>query len=110
MSRHPLGDRKYRTWKSGILRRDGWRCVICGAQGPAAQVEVDHIVPRVAGGPLMAPGNARVLCADCNRTKGGRAMSDDEVRRRRHLPPVSKPHGPGLGPILRRGYPKEAKK
>ena len=108
-SAHPLGDRRYRQWKRGILRRDAFRCTICGALGPAVELHVDHRVPRQNGGALMDPRNARVLCRECNLTKGGRAMSDDEVRRRRHLPPVSKPHGPGLGPILRRGYPKEVK-
>ncbi len=67
-------------------------------------MHVDHRIPRQSGGALMDPRNTRVLCAACNLVKGARSMSDDEIRRRRGLPLPAKPQGPGLGPILRRGY------
>jgi hypothetical protein len=101
MRAYPLGDRRYRQWKAGILRRDAFRCVVCGAQGPATELHVDHRTPRQSGGALMDPRNVRVLCRACNLVKGARTMSDDELRRRRGLAPP--PITSGLGPLLVRG-------
>ena len=99
MSAHPLGDRRYRAWKRSILRRDAYRCTVCGAQGPATELHVDHRIPRQSGGALMDPRNVRVLCRRCNLVKAGKVMSDDELRRRRGLLPLPTTTG-GLGPLL----------
>lgn len=51
-----------------VLKRDGYRCVACGAS-PAmragVELEVDHIVPVSAGGG-DEEGNLRTLCRGCN--------------------------------------------
>jgi 5-methylcytosine-specific restriction endonuclease McrA len=53
-----------------ILRRDGFRCVLCGATADdGATLHVDHIVPVVDGG-TGSEQNLRTLCADCNLGKG----------------------------------------
>ena len=49
-----------------ILKRDGFRCTICGASAEeGAKLHVDHIVPIAKGGKTMAD-NLRTLCSSCN--------------------------------------------
>ena len=50
-----------------VLKRDGYRCRVCGA-GEGARLEVDHIVPVARGGGNEEE-NLRTLCRDCNRGK-----------------------------------------
>lgn len=51
-----------------ILKRDGFRCVLCG-RSPATtlgiELQIDHIVPVSRGGDNSL-GNLRTTCADCN--------------------------------------------
>lgn len=49
-----------------ILRRDGFRCVVCGT---VERLEIDHILPVTKGG-LTEERNLRTLCFWCNRLKG----------------------------------------
>lgn len=52
-----------------ILKRDGFRCVLCGrGSDDGAQLEVDHIFPVSKGGETV-PKNLRTLCKECNRGK-----------------------------------------
>lgn len=51
-----------------VLRRDKFQCVLCGAGGSEANLEVDHIVPISRGG-TDEIGNLRCLCFKCNRGK-----------------------------------------
>jgi uncharacterized protein YozE (UPF0346 family) len=51
-----------------VLRRDKFQCVLCGASGNDANLEVDHIVPITRGGTDKI-GNLRCLCFKCNRGK-----------------------------------------
>lgn len=57
-----------------VLRRDRFRCSLCGAS-PASrlgcELHVDHVVPFSRGGKTVA-ANLRTLCSDCNLGKGGR--------------------------------------
>ena len=49
-----------------ILRRDGFKCVICGAhQSQGVRLHVDHIMPVSRGG-KSTPNNLRTLCERCN--------------------------------------------
>ncbi len=55
-----------------VLKRDGHRCVSCGANpatDESAVLQIDHIVPVSKGG-VNEEGNLRVLCRDCNAGKG----------------------------------------
>jgi 5-methylcytosine-specific restriction endonuclease McrA len=57
-----------------VLKRDRFRCVICGASpatDPTCQLHVDHILPRIAGR-SDSPENLRTLCANCNIGKGSK--------------------------------------
>lgn len=57
------------TERFAILKRDNYRCRMCGATARTAELEVDHITPRIKGG-TNDPSNLWVLCFDCNRGKG----------------------------------------
>ena len=55
-----------------ILRRDGFRCQICGAsQKDGVTLHVDHIVPVSKGG-RSVPSNLRTLCERCNMGKSNK--------------------------------------
>lgn len=51
-----------------VLRRDRFKCVLCGASPavtPTCQLHVDHIVAFARGG-ATEEGNLRTLCSHCN--------------------------------------------
>lgn len=49
-----------------ILKRDGYKCQICGATASdGVKLHVDHIIPVSKGGHTV-PENLRVLCENCN--------------------------------------------
>ncbi len=55
-----------------VLRRDSFRCSLCGrapASTPGLELHVDHIVARARGGD-NSPANLRTLCSQCNLGKG----------------------------------------
>lgn len=52
-----------------ILKRDHFRCQICGAsQKDGVKLHVDHIIPVSKGGKTI-PSNLRTLCSRCNQGK-----------------------------------------
>ena len=52
-----------------ILKRDGYRCQMCGISAKdGATLEIDHITPISKGG-SNDPENLQVLCRDCNAGK-----------------------------------------
>lgn len=52
-----------------ILKRDGYRCRICGAAaGDGVKLHVDHIIPVSKGGETI-PSNLQTLCERCNMGK-----------------------------------------
>ena len=61
-----------------VLRRDRFRCVICGAS-PATRIgcelHVDHIIPIARAGPTIIE-NLRTLCSECNVGKGPKLDED----------------------------------
>lgn len=52
-----------------VLRRDGFRCVYCGAKASESELHVDHVVPVIDGG-SDEPSNLVTACIDCNLGKG----------------------------------------
>jgi hypothetical protein len=54
-----------------ILKRDGFRCKICGVSGleDGVRLEVDHILPLIEWGKTEEK-NLRTACDRCNRGKG----------------------------------------
>lgn len=61
-----------------VLRRDRFRCVICGAS-PASKIgcelHIDHITPVVLGGETKVE-NLRTLCNACNVGKGAKVEQE----------------------------------
>jgi HNH endonuclease len=58
-----------RAIKMAVWRRDGGKCVICGAMD---KLHFDHIVPVSRGGTSNTADNIQLLCARHNLTKGAR--------------------------------------
>lgn len=66
-----VGSKIYRTpqWQAVRLlakRRDGWKCVQCGARG---RLEVDHILGLRDGGAPYDLTNLQTLCPACHSRK-----------------------------------------
>ena len=60
-----------------IMKRDGFRCVICGrGADDGVKLHVDHIKPVSKGG-LSTPSNLRTLCQDCNLGKSAKYDPND---------------------------------
>jgi len=58
------GDVKPSTrWK--VLKRDNFRCVLCGADATDRKLHIDHKIPVCLGGESKID-NLRVLCDACN--------------------------------------------
>lgn len=58
-----------------VFKRDGFRCVYCGADPQAVVLEIDHIDP-VANGGKNNIDNLVTSCFNCNRGKSDRQLSD----------------------------------
>lgn len=58
----------WRALRALVLKRDGYRCVICKADVSAkGAARVDHIKPRSTHKHLeLDPSNLRVLCSRCD--------------------------------------------
>jgi len=57
-----------------ILKRDHFKCVICGASPsikPECELHIDHITPFSKGGKTVKE-NLRTLCKECNLGKGNK--------------------------------------
>lgn len=65
------GDRFYtssrwRKVRAAVLERDGGRCQIRGPHCRGTATQVDHVIPRAAGGSPLDPRNLRSVCAKCH--------------------------------------------
>ena len=56
------GTRLWRRRRAWVIRRDFGQCVLCGGR---ERLEVDHKIPRAAGGTDEAH-NLRTLCHACH--------------------------------------------
>ena len=56
---------EWEVTRSGVLRRDGYRCVECGADLARDGAHVHHVLPRAAGG-IDEPANLISLCQLCH--------------------------------------------
>jgi len=73
----------WRALRLVVLRRDGYRCVVCGISvAGKGQARVDHIVRVTDGGARLDAANCRTLCASCDnqahREKGSGSPQRDE--------------------------------
>jgi len=58
-----------------VLKRDRFTCCYCGKTGGETLLEVDHVVPKSAGG-KDAIDNLLTACLECNRGKGSRLLME----------------------------------
>lgn len=61
-----------------VFKRDSFRCQYCGRSAPDVILEVDHIVPVAKGGKNDVM-NLITSCRDCNRGKGKKMLTENEV-------------------------------
>ncbi|MEM4267245.1 MAG: HNH endonuclease signature motif containing protein [Candidatus Woesearchaeota archaeon] len=52
-----------------VLRRDKFRCSICGERKSKSLLDVDHIIPVRLGGQVFDKQNLRTLCKECHKAK-----------------------------------------
>jgi len=72
--------RRYvRFSRFNIYARDQNRCQYCGRQFPRAELNLDHVVPRMKGGTSVWE-NVVCSCHRCNRIKGGRTPTEAGMR------------------------------
>lgn len=72
--------RRYvRFSRFNIYSRDQNRCQYCGRQFPRAELNLDHVVPRMKGGTSVWE-NVVCSCHRCNRIKGGRTPAEAGMR------------------------------
>jgi len=57
--------------RSALVKRDRSSCQYCGKKLPAAQITLDHVLPRAQGG-ITSFTNCVVACQICNNKKGDR--------------------------------------
>jgi 5-methylcytosine-specific restriction endonuclease McrA len=76
-------NRRWAALRTAAKRRDGYRCVKCGARG---RLEVDHIKP-VRTHPELAfdLGNLQAICAPCHiqKTRVDNRLAESDPRRER---------------------------
>ncbi len=91
-------DRRWPALRLAAKRRDGWKCVICGAR---YRLEVDHIKPvRCHPESAFSLDNLQTLCGRCHGAKTRREIGHAplpperqkwrQLVRDTHLPPIQK--------------------
>jgi len=63
-----------------IFQRDNFTCRYCGRQSPDIRLEIDHLIPRAAGGRSNWE-NLVTACFECNRGKTDALLIVAEVKR-----------------------------
>jgi hypothetical protein len=56
-----------------ILKRDNFRCKLCGSDSTKSKIQVDHVVPVALGG-ITEERNLQTLCDECNMGKGDKTI------------------------------------
>lgn len=88
--------RKVRFSRQNIYLRDKNTCQYCGKQFARHDLNLDHVVPRMAGGRTTWE-NVVCSCIECNRRKGGRTP------KQAHMHLVKVPRRPEWTPLY--GFP-----
>lgn len=74
-----LPRRTVRFSRFNIFARDENRCQYCGVRFGRADLNLDHVIPRAAGG-RSTWENVVCSCFRCNRVKGGRTPTQAGMR------------------------------
>jgi 5-methylcytosine-specific restriction endonuclease McrA len=99
----PTKNPKARFTRVNVFTRDGFRCQYCGARRAMADLNYDHVVPRVRGG-RTSWENIVTSCYPCNGRKGSRTPEQAGMKLlRKPFKPTSLPFAPAhrLEPTLR---------
>jgi len=79
--------------KEAILKRDGYRCVICGkGRADGVELHVDHIKPKDLGGKATI-ANGQTLCAQHNFRKKNYGQTETGKKMFIHLYELAKQQG-----------------
>lgn len=62
-----------------VMTRDGFQCQYCGRRLPMAELNYDHVVPRIKGGKTVWE-NIVTSCYICNDRKGARSPEQAGMR------------------------------
>ncbi len=65
----------YRTHRHRLYGEQEGICIGCDTHFPFRVMDVDHVLPKSKGG-TDHPDNLQLLCSGCNRSKGGKTMSE----------------------------------
>jgi 5-methylcytosine-specific restriction endonuclease McrA len=65
--------------RKNILLRDRYTCQFCGRRFPAAELTLDHVIPRSRGG-RSTWENLVACCYECNNKKGDRTPEEAGLR------------------------------
>lgn len=79
--------------RAQVFMRDRFTCQYCAKTLPKQKLNIDHVVPRVAGGKTIWE-NVVTSCHPCNRRKGGRTPAQAGM----HL--LTHPHKPSVSPLF----------
>lgn len=82
-----VGKRKPKFSRTNIYRRDKNTCQYCGHKHKAAEMTMDHVIPRAQGGETTWR-NIVLCCFDCNQKKRDRRPEQAGMRliRQPHVP------------------------
>ncbi len=85
--------RRVRFSRHNIFVRDRSTCQYCGGRFSRSELNLDHVLPRAAGGPTTWE-NIVCSCLVCNRRKGGNTPEQAGM----HL--IAKPRAPQWTPFM----------
>jgi len=70
---------EYKTWRKGVMARDGYACVSCGINDH--KLEADHVLPFAVFTELRFDlSNGRTLCRPCHHKLGARVNQGKVTR------------------------------
>lgn len=61
--------------KKALFNRDDWQCQYCGVELDDRSATIDHVVPKMKGGPRSWK-NCVTACKKCNMKKGSQSLSE----------------------------------
>lgn len=81
--RAPKIEASPRFRKKALFNRDNWQCQYCGIDLDDRTVTIDHVVPKMKGGPRSWK-NCVTACKKCNMKKGSRSLSESGLTLMKH--------------------------
>jgi len=107
----PVGNvkRGVKFSRVNVFTRDGFRCQYCGASKKMAELNYDHVVPRIQGGKTVWE-NIVSSCYPCNDRKAGRTPEQAGMKLRKQpykpktLPMMGPRFDPKQVPVVWIGY------